>query len=50
MNDAEILQAAGTAIVMGNLGSRLRMHADIICDCCENDGVMKALQQLGIIA
>lgn len=50
MNDAEILQAAGTAVVMGNSDSRLRAYADMICDHCENDGVAKALNQLGIIA
>lgn len=49
MNDAEILQAAGTSVVMGNSDSRLRAYADIICDRCENDGVAKALNQLGII-
>lgn len=49
MNDAEILQAAGLGIAMGNAEPRVIQLADMVCDTCENDGVAKALYSLNLI-
>lgn len=49
MNDAEILQAAGLGIAMGNAEPRVIQLADMVCDTCDNDGVAKALYSLNMI-
>ena len=49
MNDAEALAAAGLGIAMGNAEQALKDIADKVCDRCENDGIAKALQALGLI-
>lgn len=49
MNDAQILSAAGVGIAMGNADPRLKAMADLVCDRCENDGIAKALAELGLI-
>lgn len=46
MNDAEILEAAGLGIAMGNAEERVKALADRVCGSCEEDGVAKALQEL----
>lgn len=49
MNDAEILQAAGTGIAMGNADDALIPYADQVCESCMEDGVARALTRLGIL-
>lgn len=49
MNDAEMIQAAGLGIAMGNAESRLRAMADRICESVEEDGVVHELERLGLI-
>jgi Cof subfamily protein (haloacid dehalogenase superfamily) len=49
MNDAEILQAAGIGVAMGNAAEELKALADITCDRCENDGIAKVMAELGLI-
>ena len=49
MNDAEIISAAGLGVAMGNAEQELKDIANMICDNCENDGIAKALQNLGLI-
>ncbi len=49
MNDAEILQAAGLGVAMGNADAEVKALADQVCESCENDGVAKALARLGLI-
>lgn len=49
MNDSEILTAAGLGIAMGNADEQVKAIADQVCDRCENDGIAKALQELGLI-
>ena len=49
MNDAEIIQAAGLGIAMGNAEPGVKAAADLVCESCDEDGVAKALKQLGLI-
>ena len=49
MNDSEILVAAGLGIAMGNAEQELKDLANVVCDNCENDGIAKALHNLGLI-
>lgn len=48
MNDAAILQAAGTGIAMGNADKALWPLADQICESCAADGVAKTLLRMGL--
>lgn len=48
MNDAEILRAAGLGIAMGNSGEDVRQLADMVCDCCGEDGIAKTLTRLNL--
>lgn len=49
-NDIPILRAAGTGVAMGNAGIRVKAAADYITENIDNDGIMKALINLGIIS
>ena len=49
MNDAEIMEAAGLGIAMGNAEPQLKALADLICGDCDDDGVAKELERLGLI-
>ena len=49
MNDAEIIRAARLGVAMGNAEQALKEIANLVCDNCENDGIAKALQNLGLI-
>lgn len=48
-NDLEMLDMAGTAVVMGNASDEVKRHADYITDSVDQDGVAKALKHLGLI-
>lgn len=47
-NDSEIILAAGMGIAMGNAEQELKDIANFVCDSCENDGIAKALYDLGL--
>lgn len=49
MNDAEILQAAGTGVAMGNAEAGVKEIADRVCGRCEEDGLAEALADMGLI-
>lgn len=49
MNDAEILQAAGLGIAMGNADACVKEIAGQICESCGEDGVAKALARMNLI-
>ena len=49
MNDSEMLQTAGIGVAMGNASDAVKALADLVCDCCECDGIAKALKQLDLI-
>ena len=45
-NDIEMLEYAGLAIAMGNASEEVKAIADIVTDTNENNGVIKAIDQL----
>lgn len=49
MNDAEILQAAGVGIAMGNAEMCVKEIADQVCEHCKDDGIAKALTRMKLI-
>lgn len=49
MNDAEMLQAAGIGVAMGNASDQVKVVADMVCDRCECDGIAKAFKNLNLI-
>lgn len=49
MNDAEILRAAGTGVAMGNAEASVKEIADRVCGRCEEDGLAKALADMGLL-
>ena len=48
MNDAEMLTAAGIGVAMGNAEQRLKALSDRVCERCQEDGVAKELERLGL--
>lgn len=48
-NDLEMLDLAGTAVVMGNASDEVKKHGDFITDSVDNDGVAKALRHFCLI-
>ena len=42
-NDAEMLEFAGLGVAMENATEHCKVAADIVCDCCKNDGVARFL-------
>lgn len=49
MNDLEMLQEVGTGIAMANGVEPLKKIADYVTDSVNNEGVMKALQEVSLI-
>ena len=45
-NDIEMLEYAGLAIAMGNASEEVKAIADIVTDTNENNGVIKAIDNL----
>ena len=45
-NDIEMLEYAGLAVAMGNASEEVKAIADIVTDTNENNGVIKAIDQL----
>ena len=48
-NDIPFIEKAGIGVALGNAKDGVKEHADLSADLCENDGVAKMLEQLGII-
>ena len=42
-NDAEMLEFAGLGVAMENATENCKAAADMVCDCCKNDGVARFL-------
>ena len=49
MNDAGMIEAVGTAVVMGNGEESLKQMADYVTDDIDADGVLHALIRLGVL-
>ena len=45
-NDADMLRLAGTGVAMGNASEELKAIADLVCDPCEEQGVIKVLEEV----
>ena len=48
-NDLDMLKAAGTGVCMGNGTESLKREADLVTASMEEDGIERALIQLGLI-
>ena len=48
-NDVEMLEYVNCGIAMGNATDSVKRHADFVTDSADNEGILKALQQLKII-
>jgi Cof subfamily protein (haloacid dehalogenase superfamily) len=48
-NDIGMFQAMGLSIAMGNASDEVKAHANVVTDRAENDGVLKALENLRLI-
>lgn len=48
MNDAEILEAAGLGVAMGNAEPEVKALADCVCESCGEDGAARMLERLGL--
>ena len=49
MNDIMMIRATGVSVAMANAEQRVKDEADIICESCDDDGVAKELERLGLI-
>ena len=45
-NDVSMLSAAGAGVAMGNASEELKAIADLVCDPCEEQGVIKVLEEV----
>lgn len=45
-NDADMLHLAGVGVAMGNASDELKSIADLVCDPCEEQGVLKVLEEI----
>jgi Cof subfamily protein (haloacid dehalogenase superfamily) len=48
-NDLQMLSYVGTGVAMGNAVSELKQCADIVTSSCDEDGIMKGLQEAGLL-
>ena len=49
MNDIMMIRTTGISVAMANAEQRVKDEADIICESCNDDGVAKELERLGLI-
>lgn len=49
-NDVEMLEAAGTGIVMGNAHENVKAFADFVTKSHDEDGIVHALKKLGLLS
>ena len=45
-NDADMLRLAGVGVAMGNASDELKSIADLVCDPCEEQGVLNVLEEV----
>lgn len=45
-NDADMLRLAGVGVAMGNASDELKSIADLVCAPCEEQGVLKVLEEV----
>lgn len=50
MNDYQMIEQAGCGVVMGNGDEKLKEIADRICEPVREDGVIRELRRMGVIA
>ena len=48
MNDIMMIRTTGISVAMANAEQRVKDEADIICESCDDDGVAKELERLGL--
>lgn len=48
MNDAAMLECAGTAVAMGNACGELKAMADVVCEGVDQNGVALELERMGL--
>ena len=48
-NDVDMLKMVGTGVAMGNAEPIVKENADYVTDSVDEDGIMKALQALGVL-
>lgn len=48
-NDFEMIDFAGTGVVMGNASKTLKEHADLVTKRVDEDGIYYGLEQLGLL-
>ena len=48
-NDTPFIRKAGIGVALGNAWDNVREYADIVADTCQNDGVAKVLEDLGLV-
>lgn len=49
MNDIMMIRTTGISVAMANAEQRVKDEADIICESCDDDGVAKELERLGLV-
>ena len=49
MNDIMMIRTTGLSVAMANAEQRVKDEADVICESCDDDGVAKELERLGLI-
>ena len=49
MNDIMMIRKTGLSVAMANAEQRVKDEADVICESCDDDGVAKELERLGLI-
>ncbi|GAB2554932.1 Cof-type HAD-IIB family hydrolase [Gracilibacillus alcaliphilus] len=50
MNDIEMIESVHTGVAMGNAVPEVKQVADLVTDNVENEGLSKAMKQLGLIS
>ena len=48
-NDADMLRAVGTPVVMGNAPAAMKEEFPFVTDCNDSEGIYSALKKLGVI-
>lgn len=49
-NDIEMLSTVGRGVAMGNATENAKKAADVVTECCVDDGIVKELKRLQLIA
>lgn len=49
LNDIEMLKTVGTGVAMGNAHEAVKLHADIVTERVENNGIAVGLKKVGLL-